>query len=438
VFWEGAPGRSWLPLADMAITTRSIEESCVAARRAARELAGASTAVKDAALLATARLLGERTGEILEANAGDLADERAAGLTQALRDRLTLTADRVAAMAEGVRAVVSLDDPVGEELERKTLESGLDLRKLRVPLGVVAVVYEARPNVTVDCAALTIKSGNAIVLRGSHYAERSNAALAAVAREALAEAGLPEDAVLLLSVGEGHGDLAELATQDGVVDLLIPRGGEGLKKALKDVATVPVIYAAAGNCHVYVHADADLEMARRIAVNAKTQRPGVCNAAETLLVDAAVAVDFLPAALADLREAGVELVGDERVRSFAGGVEVGAATDEDWDSEYLDLKLAVAVVDSLEDAIEHVNAHGTGHSEAIVSSSKEACERFTAAVDAAVVYANASTRFTDGFEFGMGAEIGNSTQKLHARGPIGLRELTTYKYAVQGDGQVRE
>jgi glutamate-5-semialdehyde dehydrogenase len=389
-------------------------------------------------LEATARLLGERSAEILEANAADLADERAAGLTQALRDRLTLTEDRVAAMADGVRAVGALEDPIGEELESKSLESGLSLWKLRVPLGVVAVVYEARPNVTIDCAALTIKSGNAIVLRGSHYAERSNAALAGVAREALAEAGLPEDAVLLLPVGEGHGDLAELATQDGVVDLLIPRGGEGLKKALKDVATVPVIYAAAGNCHVYVHSEADLEMARRIVVNAKTQRPGVCNAAETLLVDAAVAADFLPAALSDLRGAGVELIGDARVRELATGVEVGEASDRDWDTEYLDLKLAVAVVDSLDGAIDHVNAHGTGHSEAIVTGSPDASEHFTAAVDAAVVYTNASTRFTDGFEFGMGAEIGNSTQKLHARGPIGLRELTTYKYVVHGDGQVRE
>jgi len=415
-----------------------VAEICGASRRVARELASASTEAKDVALEATARLLGERSAEILEANAADLADERAAGLTQALRDRLSLSEERVAAMADGVRAVIALEDPIGEELDRKALESGLDLRKLRVPLGVVAVVYEARPNVTIDCAALTIKSGNAIVLRGSHYAERSNAALAGVVREALGEAGLPEDAVLLLPVGEGHGDLAELATQDGIVDLLIPRGGEGLKKALKDVATVPVIYAAAGNCHVYVHAEADLEKARRIAVNAKTQRPGVCNAAETLLVDSAVAADFLPGALAELREAGVELVGDERARELVGGIDVGIASDEDWDTEYLDLKLAVAIVDSLEDAIEHVNAHGTGHSEAIVSSSVDATDRFAAGVDAAVVYTNASTRFTDGFEFGMGAEIGNSTQKLHARGPIGLRELTTYKYVVHGDGQVRE
>jgi glutamate-5-semialdehyde dehydrogenase len=421
----------------MAVTTTSVAETCTAAQRAARELGAAPSAKKDAALDAIARLLGERAGDVLEANAADLADERADGLTPALRDRLALSAERVAAMAEGVRAVAALDDPIGEVLDRETLESGLDLTKLRVPLGVVAVVYEARPNVTIDCAALTIKSGNAIVLRGSHYAERTNGALAGIVREALAEAGLPEDAVLLLA-GGGHEDLAELATQEDSVDLLIPRGGEGLKNALKEVATVPVIFAAAGNCHVYVHADADLEMARRIAVNAKTQRPGVCNAAETLLVDAAVAGEFLPRALVELRDAGVELVGDERARAAAGGVEVGTASEDDWGSEYLDLKLAVAVVDSLDDAIDHVNRHGTRHSEAIVTRSDEAAARFTAAVDAAVVYTNASTRFTDGFEFGMGAEIGNSTQKLHARGPIGLRELTTYKYVVRGDGQVRE
>ncbi len=420
----------------MAVTTTTVAEVCEAAKRAALALGSASTEAKDAALTATARLLGERSAQILEANAADLADERAAGLTTALRDRLALSEERIAAMADGVRAVAALDDPIGEELERETLESGLDLRKVRVPLGVVAVVYEARPNVTVDCAALTIKSGNAIVLRGSHYAERSNGALAAVVREALAEAGLPEDAVQLLA-GGGHEGLAELATQDRLVDLLIPRGGEGLKAALKDVATVPVIYAAAGNCHVYVHAGADLEMARRIAVNAKVQRPGVCNAAETLLVDAAVADEFLPLVLADLAEAGVELVGDERARA-AAGIAVAEASEEDWATEFLDLKLAVGVVDSLEEAIEHVNRNGTRHSEAIVSGDEDAARRFADAVDAAVVYTNASTRFTDGFEFGMGAEIGNSTQKLHARGPIGLRELTTYKYVVRGDGQIRE
>jgi glutamate-5-semialdehyde dehydrogenase len=422
----------------MAITTPTVAEVCESAKRAAIELGSASTPAKDAALEATARLLGERTAEILEANAADLADERAAGLSEALRDRLTLTEARVAAMADGVRAVAALADPIGEELEHRALQSGLDLRKLRVPLVVVAVVYEARPNVTIDCAALTIKSGNAIVLRGSSYAERSNGALATVVREALQEAGLPEDAVQLLATGGGREDLAELATQDRFVDLLIPRGGEGLKEALKSVATVPVIFAAAGNCHVYVHSAADLEMARRIAVNAKVQRPGVCNAAETLLVDSAIAEAFLPSALADLRDAGVELVGDERARGAAGGVEVGAASEADWATEYLDLKLAVGVVDSVGEAIDHVNRHGTRHSESIVTADEAAAERFGAAVDAAVVYTNASTRFTDGFEFGMGAEIGNSTQKLHARGPIGLRELTTYKYVVRGDGQVRE
>jgi glutamate-5-semialdehyde dehydrogenase len=420
----------------MAVTTTSVAESCAAAKRAVRSLAGASTAAKNAALDATARLLEERSAEIIEANTADLADEHAAGLSEALRDRLALTPARVAAMAEGVRVVAALNDPVGEELEHKTLASGLDLRKVRVPLGVVAVVYEARPNVTIDCAALTIKSGNAIVLKGSHYAERSNGALAAVVREALAETGLPEDAVLLLA--GGHEELAELATQEGLVDLLIPRGGEGLKAAIKDVATVPVMYAAAGNCHVYVHAEADLEMARRIVVNAKVQRPGVCNSVETLLIDSAIAARFTPAVLGDLAEAGVELVGDERAREMAGGVEIGVAGDADWDAEYLELKLAVGVVDSVQDAVEHINAHGTGHSEAIVTSSEQAAEEFTTGVDAAAVYVNASTRFTDGFEYGMGAEIGNSTQKLHARGPIGMRELTTFKYVARGNGQIRE
>jgi glutamate-5-semialdehyde dehydrogenase len=420
----------------MATTTVTVAEACAAAKRTARALASAPTEAKDAALEATARLLEERAAEVLAANAADLADDRAQGLSEALRDRLTLNEARVAAMAEGVRAVAALPDPVGEEIEHRTLASRIDLRKVRVPLGVVAVVYEARPNVTIDCAALTLKSGNAIVLRGSSYAERSNGALASLVRDALAEAGLPADAVVLLPVG-GREDLAELATQEGVVDLLIPRGGEGLKDALKSVATVPVMYAAAGNCHVYVDADADLEMGRQIAVNAKVQRPGVCNAAETLLVHAAIADDFLPGVLGELHENGVELLGDERVRAAAGAVEVGPASAEDWDTEYLGLKMAVAVVDSVDDAIDHVNTHGTGHSEAIVTASDAAAERFVAAVDAAAVYVNASTRFTDGFEYGMGAEIGNSTQKLHARGPIGLRELTTFKYVGRGAGQVR-
>ena len=419
----------------MASATLTVLEACEAAKRASRVLAGADTARKDAALERLAELLGERASEILDANAADLAGERAAGLTDALRDRLTLTEARIAAIADGVRAIIALPDPVGEQLERRTLANGLDLRKLRVPLGVVAVIYEARPNVTVDCAALCLKSGNAIVLRGSSYAERSNAVLGGLVREAVAEAGLPEDAVALL--GGDRAELEQLATAEGLVDLVIPRGGEGLKQALKAVATVPVMYAAAGNCHVYVDAAADLEMARRIAFDAKVDRPGVCNSAETLLVSSAVAEQFLPRVLADLSAAGVELVGDDRTRQLAGDVIVGEATEADWDTEYLGLKMTVGVVDSLTAAVDHVNAHGTGHSEAIVTGSEAAAAEFTDGVDAAAVYVNASTRFTDGFEFGLGAEIGNSTQKLHARGPIGLRELTTTKYVVHGDGQVR-
>ena len=419
----------------MAIATPSVTEACESAKRASRALATADVGTKSHALERLAELLAERGDELLEANAEDLADERAAGLSDALRDRLALTPERIAGMAAGVRAVAALPDPVGEELDRRTLDSGLDFAKVRVPLGVVAVIYEARPNVTVDCAALCIKSGNAIVLRGSSYAERSNGALAALVREAIVEAGLPEGAVELLS-GD-RSELEALATAEGLVDLVIPRGGQGLKEALKAVATVPVMYAAAGNCHVYVHADADLEMAQRIAFDAKVDRPGVCNSAETLLVNADVAAEFLPAALEQLAGAGVELVGDGRAQAAGGTTPVAEATDEDWDTEYLALKMAVGVVASLADAIDHINRHGTRHSEAIVTASEDAAAEFTEGVDAAVVYVNASTRFTDGFEFGMGAEIGNSTQKLHARGPIGLRELTTTKYVVHGDGQVR-
>ncbi len=420
----------------MATATRTVRDACESAKRASRTLGRAPRQQKDAALTALAALLEERTAEILEANAADLADERAESLSASLRDRLALDEKRIAEMAAGVRAIAALPDPVGEEIERRTLDNGLDLRKVRTPLGVIAVIYEARPNVTVDCAALTLKSGNAIVLRGSSYAAHSNGVLAGLVTEAARNAGLPEGSVEL--VGGGHDDLAALATAEGLVDLVIPRGGEGLKDALKDVATVPVMYAASGNCHVYVHGDADLEKARAIIFNAKVQRPSVCNAAETLLVSSEIAGELLPAALGELGDAGVELVGDERARAAAGRVEIGAATAEDWDTEYHDLKLAVAVVDSLEEAIEHINAHGSGHSEAIVTSSEEAGDEFTAGVDAACVYVNASTRFTDGFEFGLGAEIGNSTQKLHARGPIGLRELTSFKYVLHGDGTVRE
>jgi glutamate-5-semialdehyde dehydrogenase len=422
----------------VAISTQSVTELCLAAREAARRLAQADSGVKDRALEAIASALETRTPEILEANARDLEAGRDAGLSAALMDRLALDVDRVAAMAAGVRTIAGLGDPVGEVLDGHRLPNGLDVRKVRVPLGVVAVVYEARPNVTIDAAALCLKSGNAAVLRGSSSALHSNAVLATVAADAVQAAGLPAAAVTLVA-GGGREELAELATQEGVVDLIIPRGGEGLKAALSAVATVPVIYAASGNCHVYVDASADLDAARAIVINAKTQRPGVCNAAETLLVHAGVAAAFLPDALVALRDAGVELRGDARTRAAAGplGDGIGTATESDWDEEFLALELVVGVVDSVEEAIAHVNRHGSGHSEAIVTRDRDAARAFQLGVDAACVYVNASTRFTDGGEFGMGAEIGNSTQKLHARGPIGLRELCTFKYLVEGDGQVR-
>jgi glutamate-5-semialdehyde dehydrogenase len=416
----------------MATTTTSVTELCLQARRAARRLAQLDRAAKDAALHAIADALEARTPEVLEANARDMEAGREAGLSAALLDRLKLDEGRVATIAAQVRDIAALADPVGEVTGGGRLANGLQLRRVRVPLGVVGVVYEARPNVTIDAAALCLKSGNAIVLRGSSSAAHSNAVLSGIAAEA---SGLPEGAVTLLS--GGRDELAELATQTGLVDLIIPRGGEGLKKALEAVATVPVIYAASGNCHVYVDASADLDMAEAIAVNAKTQRPGVCNAAETLLVHAEAAPAFLPRALAALRDKGVELRLDGRAKTLAGATGYGDAADEDWDTEYLALILAVKVVDSLDEAIEHISEHGSGHSEAIVTRDVAAARRFQLGVDAACVYVNASTRFTDGGEFGMGAEIGNSTQKLHARGPIGLRELCTYKYLVEGDGHIR-
>ena len=422
----------------MAVQTRSVAEVCAAAKGASRTLARLDSATRDAALEAIAAALEARVDEIVEANAADLKAGEEAQLSSALMDRLKLTPERVAGIARGVREIASLRDPVGEVLDGFRLPNGLDVRKVRVPLGVVAVVYESRPNVTIDCTALAIKSGNAIVLRGSSMADNSNAVLAELAREAVASVGVPVDAIALVA-GGGREELREVATQDGVIDLLIPRGGEGLKKALTEYATVPVIYAASGNCHVYVDSSADLEKARAIALNAKVQRPGVCNAAESLLVHADVAAEFLPGVMRDLRDAGVELRVDGRTRAAAGGdgdllVE---ATEEDWASEFLDLILAVKVVDSLDEAIAHVNRYGSGHSEAIVTDSESASRAWIDSIDAAVVYVNASTRFTDGGEFGMGAEIGNSTQKLHARGPIGLRELCTYKYVVEGSGQIR-
>jgi glutamate-5-semialdehyde dehydrogenase len=420
----------------VATTAISVAETCAAAQRASRALATTSSGVKDAALEAIAVALVERADEILEANARDLEAGQENGLSDALLDRLALSAGRIADMAAGVRKIAALPDPVGEVIDGSRLPNGLDVRKVRVPLGVVAVVYEARPNVTIDAAALCLKSGNAIVLRGSSSAAHSNAVLAAIAAQAATAAGLPEGSLSLVA-GGGREELAELATQAGLVDLIIPRGGEGLKAALKGVATVPVIYAASGNCHVYVDSTADLDAARAIILNAKLQRPGVCNAAETLLVHSDVAGEFLPQTLRALVDAGVALHGDDRARSAAPELTVHEAVAEDWETEYLALELAVGVVDSTDEAIAHINAHGSGHSEAIVTRDTESARAFQLGVDAACVYVNASTRFTDGGEFGMGAEIGNSTQKLHARGPIGLRELCTFKYLVEGSGHVR-
>jgi glutamate-5-semialdehyde dehydrogenase len=422
----------------MATATRSVSEICREARDAARTLATLDTDTKNAALLAIADALIASSGEIAEANARDMDAGRAAGLSAALLDRLALDPARIAAIADGTRAIAALPDPIGEVIEGKRLPNGLDVRRLRVPFGVVAVVYEARPNVTIDAAALCLKSGNAVVLRGSSSAAHSNAILAAIASDAATAVGVPAGAIGLVA-GGGREELAELATQDGVVDLIFPRGGEGLKAALKAVATVPVIYAASGNCHVYVDASADLDDAEAIIVNAKVQKPSVCNAAETLLVHAQAAPAFLPRALRALQAAGVELRVDGRARALAGELapSLADATDEDWDTEFLALVLAVKVVDSTAEAIEHINEHGSGHSEAIVTGDTASARAFERGVDAACVYVNASTRFTDGGEFGMGAEIGNSTQKLHARGPIGVRELCTFKYVVAGDGHVR-
>ncbi len=423
----------------MATTVPTTSEVCLAAREASRVLATVGAEAKNVALEAMADALEGRAGEILEANALDMQAGEGKGLNTSLLDRLKLDEGRLASMASDVRAVAALPDPVGETIEERRLANGLHLRRVRVPLGVVAVVYEARPNVTIDCSALCLKSGNAIVLRGSSTAANSNAVLAHVASEAVASAGIPPGAISLIGGGD-RDELRQLATQDSVVDLIIPRGSERLKEALKEHATVPVMYAAAGNCHVYVDTGANLDDAVAIVLNAKVQRPSVCNAAETLLVHSDVAPPLLPRLLGALRESGVELRADGRTRALAGDLadSLREATEEDWRTEYHALILAVGVVDSVEDAIEHVNRYGSGHSEAIVTGSEESAQAFKSGVDAACVYVNASTRFTDGGVFGMGAEIGNSTQKLHARGPIGARELTSYKFVIEGSGQVRE
>lgn len=421
----------------MTTNEQSTTELLIAAKKASRVLAASSGEIRAAAIRAIADAVDAGHVEILAANALDVEAGKVSGLDDALIDRLTLTPDRIRGIAEGARAVADLEDPVDEELEGHRLDNGLEIRKVRRPLGVVAVVYEARPNVTIDSAVLCLRSANAAVLRGSSTAAHSNAVLARLASAAITASGLPAAAVTLIGGGRRE-ELQELGTATDLVDLIIPRGGAGLKKALEAVATVPVIYAAAGNCHVYVDAEADLAMAQAIIVNAKVQRPGVCNAAETLLVHESVAAEFLPTALAALAAEGVELRCDGRAAALAGsGVEVVSATDEDFATEFLAPILSIAVVDSADAAIAHIGRFGSGHSEAVVTSDRDVARRFQAEVDAACVYVNASTRFTDGAEFGMGAEIGISTQKLHARGPIGLRELTTFTYLIDGDGQIR-
>ncbi len=405
------------------------------ARIAAADLAVRPRADKDAALLAMAAALESRSAEILAANASDVTRAEQADTPEAIVDRLRLTEKRMAGMADGLRQVAGLPDPVGEVVRGYTLPNGLEVSQRRVPLGVVGIIYEARPNVTADAAGLCLKSGNAVLLRGSSSAAASNAAVVTVLRDALVATGLPPDAVQVVE-GGGHEAVKHLMRARGLVDVLIPRGGAGLIRSVVEEATVPVIETGVGNCAVYVDAEADLDQALAIVLNAKTQRPSVCNAAETVLVHADVAPEFLPRVLAALHEAGVTVHGDQRVR--AANDAVLPATEEDWVAEYLSLDIAAAVVDSLDDAVAHIRRWGSGHTEAIVTRSLPNARRFVATVDSAAVMVNASTRFTDGEQLGFGAEIGISTQKLHARGPMGLPELTTTTFVVIGAGHVRE
>ena len=410
----------------------SISELGARARSASRVVGLASTAAKNDALRAAADLLVERSADILKGNAEDVERADADGVSATVVDRLRLTDARVEAMAGGLRQVASLPDPVGEVVDGWVRPNGLRISRVRVPLGVVAIIYENRPNVTSDAAGLCVKSGNVAFLRGSSAAIRSNIAIAAVLREGFAKAGLPEDSLVLVEDTSREAAVEFMQLRD-YVDCLIPRGGPSLIASILENATVPYVIDGDGNCQIYVDQSADLEMAAAIVANAKTQRPSVCNAAESLIVHEAVAEQFLPR----VRDAldGVELVGDERARAILPGI--GAATDDDFAREFLDLKMSVGVVSDLDAAIAHVNRFGSGHSEAIVTTDLEAARRFTHEVDAAAVLVNASTRFVDGEEFGFGAEIGISTQKLHTRGPMGLRELTTLKFIVEGEGQTR-
>lgn len=411
----------------------SVHQQAAEARVAAIDLAAATRAEKDAALLLMAQRLVDRADDIVAANAVDIDNARTGGQQEAMIDRLTLTTDRVAAMADGLRQLAALPDPVGDVVRGSTLANGLELRQVRVPFGVVGIVYEGRPNVTADAAGICLKSGNAALLRGSGSAMSSNAAIVSVLRKAIAESGLPANAVQLLDATT-RDSVKELMKARGLVDVLIPRGGASLIKTVVEESTVPVIETGVGNCHVYVDEAADLEKALGVVLNSKTQRLSTCNTAESLLVHSALSESFLPLVIEELINAGVTIHGDPRAAAFDGVV---PATSEDWGKEYLSADISLAVVDSLDDALDHIRRYGSGHTEAIVSESTTAVRRFAARVDAAAVMINASTRFTDGGEFGFGAEIGISTQKLHARGPMGLPELTSTKYIVTGNGHTR-
>jgi glutamate-5-semialdehyde dehydrogenase len=404
------------------------------AKKASYKLANLSSLIKDDALKKMSELLIKEKAKILEANAIDVQNAVDRGIKGALIDRLTLNEKRIAAMAEGLLQIAALPDPVGEVVSMWKRPNGLQIGQKRVPIGVVGMIYEARPNVTVDAAGLCIKSGNAVILRGGSEAINSNKAIISVIDTALAEAGMPEGTVQLIE-DTSRETVARMMKLNKYIDVLIPRGGEGLINSVVQNSTVPVIQTGTGNCHVYVDGDADLDMAERIIVNAKTSRPGVCNAAETMLVDEAVAQEFLPKVLKTLQGLNVEIRGCERTRAIYS--DCLPAAEEDWDKEYLDYILAVKVVGGIDEAIEHINRHGTKHSEAIVTTNYNKAQRFLNEIDAAAVYVNASTRFTDGGEFGFGAEIGISNQKLHARGPVGLKELTTIKYIIYGEGQIR-
>lgn len=417
---------------------KKIDKLCIQAREASRELATLPAEKKNKALMEMAAALLRRSPEILRENRDDIKDGKKAKLSDALMDRLMLDEDRVKDMARGLRNIAALPDPVGEVVDGWRLPNGMEINKVRVPFGVVAVIYEARPNVTVDAAGLGVKTGNAVILRGGSASLHSIRMLTEVINGALIDSGLPPHAVSLVE-SRDRAPLKQLLQMKEYVDLIIPRGGEALKDFLVKNSKIPVIYAAGGNCHVYADADADLQKAVNIAVNAKVQRPGVCNAAETLLVHQDIAGEYLPLVVQELTRRKVKLFVCPRSREIIGDKVKGVedATDEHYQTEFLDLVMAVKVVDNVDEAIEHIARYGTGHSEAIITNNRDSARRFTSGVDAACVYVNASTRFTDGGEFGMGAEIGISTQKLHARGPLGLRELTSIKYVVEGDGQIR-